>query len=149
MLKIYFGSCKGEIYNPHLYFRNQYEDEWIIADLTKRMIRDIDKSEVIGPHVIDSPFLGGISPENLSGDVQTLILMAFDDTGKIFNASACGDNCAKWILEIAQSKDLIITLHNIMSFQGLDIQAEILNDGRIVHNYSEYLNAALDLLKRD
>lgn len=29
----------------------------------------------------------------------TLMLMAFDESGKVFNASACGDNCAKWILE--------------------------------------------------
>ena len=28
MLKIYFGETKGEIYNPPLYFANQYEDEW-------------------------------------------------------------------------------------------------------------------------
>lgn len=111
------------------------------------MVRDIDKSEVVGPHVIDSPILGGIGPEKLSGGVQTLILMAFDESGKIFNASAGGDNCAKWILEIAKRKDLSITLHNIMSFQGLPIEAEILNDGRRVNNYTEYLDAALDLLR--
>lgn len=149
MLRIYFGSCEGEIYNPPVYFKNQYEDAWITDELTKQMVRDIDKSEVIGPHIIDSPVLGGISPERLSGGVQTMILMAFDDTGRIFNASAGGDNCAKWILEIAQRKDLTITLHNIMSFRGLPIEAEIVNDGRFVHNYTEYLDAALDLLKRE
>ena len=149
MLKIYFGSCDGEIYNPPLYFKNQYEDDWIVDELTCQMVKDIDKSEVIGPHIIDSPVLGGIGPDRLSGGVQTLILMAFDNAGKIFNASAGGDNCARWILEIAKRKDLTITLHNIMSFHGLAIEAEILNDGRIVHNYSEYLDAALFFLREE
>ncbi len=149
MLNIYFGDMPDAIYNTAVYFKNTYDYRWITKDLSVEMIRDVDKSEVIGPHIIESPVLGGISPERLSGGVQTMILMAFDDTGRIFNASAGGDNCAKWILEIAKRKDLTITLHNIMSFQGLLIEAEILNDGRMVHNYTEYLDAALDLLKRE
>lgn len=148
MLKIYFGEMKGEIYNPPLYFANQYEDEWITSQLSKEMILDVDKSEVISAHVIESPVLGAITPLQLSGGVKTLILMAHDDTGRFFNASAGGDNCAKWILRIAEEKDLTITLHNIMSFQDLDIKAEILNGGRIINNYTEYLDAAVDFLKR-
>lgn len=49
--------------------------------------------------MIDSPVRGPISTKELSGGVKTLMLMAFDESGKVFNASACGDNCAKWILE--------------------------------------------------
>lgn len=146
MLKIYFGEMQGEIYNPPLYFANQYEDEWITNPLSVEMIRDVDKSVVVSAHVIDSPVLGGIPPLQLSGGVKTLILMAFDDSGEVFNASAGGDNCAKWIVEIAKKKDLTITLHNIMNFEGLPIEAEILNDGRIICGYSEYLDAAIDLL---
>lgn len=144
MLSIYFGSCENEIYNPPMYFKNQYEDEWIIDDLSKAMILDIDKSQVIGSHLIESPVLGAIGPERLSGGVQTLMLMAFDTSGKVFNASAGGDNCAKWILEIAKRKDLTITLHNIMNFAGMSIEAKILNDGRVVHDAKEYVYAAID-----
>ena len=148
MLKIYFGEMPGEIYNPPLYFANQYEDEWITSSLSADMIRDVDKSEVVSAHLIESPVLGAISPLQLSGGVKTLILMAFDDTGKVFNASAGGDNCAKWIVKISEEKELTISLHNIMSFQGLDLKAEILNDGRIINSYTEYLDAATELLKR-
>ena len=144
MLNIYFGSCENEIYNPPMYFRNQYEDSWITDELATAMIRDVDKSEVISSHLIESPVLGAIGPEQLSGGVQTLMLMAFDTTGKIFNASAGGDNCAKWIIEIARKKDLTIALHNIMGFSGLPIEAKILNDGRVVHNAKEYVYAAID-----
>lgn len=33
------------------------------------------------------------------------MLMALDESDKIFNASACGDNCTKWILKIGQMKN--------------------------------------------
>ena len=46
--------------------------------------------------------------------MKTLMLMAFDQSGKVFNASACGENCAKWILSIGESKDLTINLRHIM-----------------------------------
>ena len=35
-------------------------------------------SVVIGPRLIDSPFLGAIPTERLSGGVKTLMLMNFD-----------------------------------------------------------------------
>lgn len=103
MLRIYYGEFKAEnyIFNPDVFFNNTYEDEWITESNVKRMIKDIDGSEVIGPRLIDSPYLGPIPTERLSGGVKTLILMKFDQE-HIFNASACGDNCAEWILEIAK-----------------------------------------------
>ena len=61
--------------------------------MSVEMIRDIDKSEVISAHLIESPVLGSISTKEISGGVKTLMLMAFDGSGKIFNASSCGDNC--------------------------------------------------------
>lgn len=146
MLHIHFGSMDGEIYDPATYFINQYEDEWIISELGRKMIEDVDKSTVIGPRVIDSPFLGGITPRELSGGVKTLLLMAFDDGGKIFNASACGDNCAKWILEIAERKELTVTLHNIMDFGDGEYRIHILNNNRMAHGFSEYLDCTLDYL---
>ena len=50
---------------------------------------------------------------------------------RFLNASACGDNCAKWILRIAGKKNLTINLHHIMDF-GKDFEAKILNTGEIV-----------------
>ena len=98
MLSVYLGELEPVIYHPPTYFDNQYEDEWITDPLSVEMIRDVDKSEVVSPHLIESPVLGPVSVKEISGGVKTLILMAFDQSGKIFNASACGDNCAKGIL---------------------------------------------------
>ena len=98
MLKIYLGEMEGAVYHPPTFFDNQYKDEWITDPLTIEMIKDVDKSDVVGPHLIESPVLGPIPVKSISGGVKTLILLAFDESGKVFNASACGDNCAKWIL---------------------------------------------------
>lgn len=89
MLKIIFGDVEKAVYHPPTYFDNQYEDEWITNPLTVEMIKDIDKSDVIGTHLIQSPVLGPISTKEISGGVKTLILMAFDRSGRIFIQKTC------------------------------------------------------------
>ena len=119
-----------------------YEDEWIMNSLSVEMILDVDKSAVVGPHLIESPVLGPISPKELSGGVKTLILMALDENNMVFNASACGDNCSKWILKIAEKKDLTINLRHIMDFGEETFEAQILNNGRRVHDMQEFVEVA-------
>jgi hypothetical protein len=149
MLKILFGEAAGAVYHPPTYFDNRYEDEWITDPLSVQMIKDIDQSEVVGAHLIQSPVLGSIPVKDISGGVKTLILMAFDQSGKIFNASACGDNCAKWIVKLGKEKDLTINLHHVMDFSGIsDFEALILNTGKVVYSYEEYLKEALSIKER-
>ena len=142
MLSIYLGNMEEAIYYPPVYFDNRYEDEWITDKLSIEMIKDVDKSEVISSHLIESSVLGPISVKELSGGVKTLILMAFDESDKIFNASACGDNCAKWILRIGETKNLTINLRHIMDFGEETFEAQILNNGRQVHDMQEFVEVA-------
>ena len=149
MLYIIFGDTENAIYHPPTYFDNTLRDEWITHPFTVEMIRDVDQSEVISARTIDSPFLGSISVRELSGSVKTLILMMFDYSGKIFNATACGDSCAKWIVEIGKRKDLTINLHHVMDFSACeDFYATILNTGITVSSYDEYLNEAMRIKER-
>lgn len=145
MLRIYYGDLESDryIFNPDVFFNNVYEEGWITDDLSKQMIKDIDGSDVVGPRMIDSPFLGPIPTERLSGGVKTLILMLFDSE-HIFNASACGDNCARWILTIAQEKDLTIRLGYLMDFGDNDFEIEIVNLKCIVHTMKELNETVLD-----
>ena len=144
MLNIFLGNMEEAIYFPPVYFDNRYEDEWITEKLSVEMIKDVDQSVVVGPRLIDSPVLGAISVKELSGGVKTLILMAFDDSGRVFNASACGDNCAKWILHIAEEKELTINLRHIMNFGKGEFEARILNTGDVVHNMKEFIVVAAE-----
>lgn len=141
MLSIYYGDMPGAIYNPAVFFKNTYTDEWITDKLSVEMIRDVDKSEVLGPRVIDSPVLGGISPRELSGGVKTLISI-YKVPEKIFNASACGDNCAKWILKIGTLQDITINLRHLMDFGEGRFEARIINTDQVVHSMEELLPIA-------
>ena len=141
MLNIYYGDMPEAIYNTAVYFKNTYEDEWITDDLSRQMIQDIDQSKVIGPRVIDSPVLGAITPRELSGGVKTLILIAHVPD-KIFNASTCGDNCAKLLLKMGEERDITINLRHLMDFGKQTFEINILNTDQIVHNMEELVPIA-------
>lgn len=142
MLTIIYGDVENSIYNTNVYFKNTYEPEWFEAKLAKEMIKDIDDSDVLSGECINSSVLGQIPPERLSGGVKTLLLM-LNEPDKIFNASTCGDNCAKWILEIGKLKDLTINLRHMMSFgQDAEFEIRIENGGEIVHSMRELIPIA-------
>lgn len=141
MLNIYYGRMPEAIFNTAVYFKNVYEDSWITDFFAKEMILDVDKSVVLGEAVIDSPVLGKISPLGLSGGVKTLILIK-NEPQNIFNASTCGDNCAKWILKIAEKQDTTINLRHLMDFGDEKFDICILNTNQIVHSMKELVPIA-------
>lgn len=62
----------------------------------------------------------------------------------IVNASACGNNCAKWILNIGKRQDITIRLGYEMEFEEpFDIQ--ITNSGNIIHTYIDFLKEFQDV----
>lgn len=141
MLNIYFGDMPNVIYNTAVYFKNTYEDAWITAPLSREMIQDVDHSTVLESGVIDSPVLGKIPPVQLSGGVKTLMLVA-NEPDKVFNASTCGDNCAKWLLKIAEEKDVTINLRHLMNFGSEPFTIRILNTDQVVHSMKELIPIA-------
>ena len=141
MLNIYFGKMPEAVFNTSVYFKNVYEDAWITDPVAREMILDVDKSTVLDGAVIDSPVMGKIAPVSLSGGVKTLILMK-NDRSKIFNASTCGDNCAKWILRLAEKDDLTINLRHLMDFGEGTFDIRVMNTGQIVHSMRELIPIA-------
>ena len=73
MLNIYFGDMPEAIYNTEVYFQNTFQKEWLCDDFAKRVIKGVDKSEVIDVHLIQSLVLGMIPPTMLSGGTKTLL----------------------------------------------------------------------------
>lgn len=143
MLNVYFGDMPGAIFNTAVYFKNTYRDSWITNPLSVQMIKDVDKSDVVSESVIESPVLGSIAPLALSGGVKTLMLVKFDRE-HVFNASTCGDNCAKWLLKIAENRKVVINLHHVMDFGKGPFKIKVLNNGKIVKNMDELLTATVD-----
>ena len=147
MLKIQYGEMPNAIYNTSVYFNNTYLDNWLLNPLSKEIIKKIDKAEVLSPQAINSKALGVIPVTQLSGGTKTLLLM-LNEPDKIYNASTCGNNCAKYILKIADSlkKDITINLHHLMDFGPGNFEIQIVNSGLIVHNMKELILNSLDFI---
>ena len=147
MLRVWFGDRESAIYNTSVYFKNKYKDEWFQEDFVKKIVADVDISEVKDANNIVSPVLGNISPLQLSGGVKAVILMKHFK-GKIFNASNCGDNCAKWILELGKEQDFTINLFHVMDFGEGEFSIRVLNDKKLIaHNMQEFLDAGVKFLR--
>lgn len=142
MLNIYFGEMDDSIYDTNIYFNNSYKDAWITKDFAKLVVKDVDKSEVIDARTIKSPIFGTMSPKKLSGGTKTVLLVAFDRSGNVFNASTCGDNCAKWLLKIAEKNKVVINLNHLMDFGKGEFKIKVINTGAIIHNMAELVSEA-------
>ena len=136
MLNVWFGKMPEAIWDTSTYFKHTYKDQWITDPVTVAMIRDVDQSEVVGEQLIQSPVLGAIPPAQLSGGVKTLILIN-KDPGKVFNASQCSDNWAKWLLKIAENKKKVINLRHLMDFGDGEFKIMVMNRRKIAHNMRE------------
>ena len=142
MLHVFYGDMPGAIFNTAVFFKNSYDDEWIVDEFSRQMIADVDSSTVLGMGVIDSPVLGKIAPERLSGGVKTLMLVKFMPE-MVFNASACGNNCAKWLLKIAEQEDRTVNLRNIMDFGPGEFAIHVINTDQVVHSMKELVPIAI------
>lgn len=141
MLNVYFGDMPDAIYNTNIYFNNTYKDSWITKPLSREIIQAVDHSEVIDEKTIASPVFGNMSPKKLSGGVKTLLLIAYDKT-KVFNASTCGDNCAEWLLKIADERKVVVNLRHLMDFGKGEFKIRVLNTGKIVKNMGDLVAEA-------
>ena len=149
MLRIWCGYCEGEVELPDGYFNSLYEDEWFNDAFVKEMVLDVDKTEIISPNLAVSPVLGAIPPTQISGGVKSLIMMwKCDDY--IADAEAMGENCGKWIVEIANRKaDSLLCMEGCMYLGKLDMNVQfnalIENTGRKISKLSEYYDAVNNL----
>jgi len=144
MMNISFNATEKTLKGVDSYFDFNYLDEWLENDLIKQMIEDVDKSKVLSASCIESPVLGQIPPTKLSGGVKALILMLMQPELEIW-ATACGDNCAKWIIEISKQHDINIVLEHFMDFP-YDFDAVCVETGRRISTIDDYRRCAIDAI---
>ena len=147
MLNLKFGSNENTIRKIGRRFENQLENEWLDDPLVIKMIKDVDKIIEVKGRAIYSPVLGVISPLELSGGVQALILMKFEPEYEYYGTQ-CGDNCAKWILEIAERQDITLAFEHLMNFPE-PFEIKIMNNGKLVKNMAELVDEAIEFLGGD
>ena len=142
MLYISFNESDETIRVIDSYFDFNYLDEWFEDEFVKMMIKDIDKSDVISANCIQSPVLGQISPAKLSGGVKALILLYKQPELEIY-ATSCGDNCAKWIIEISKRQDIHIVLKHLMLFD-CDFEAYCTTTDTNIKTFDDYRRCAIN-----
>ena len=145
MLSIWYGEMKDVAYGP-VWFKYAYEKEWLSDPFVQEMMEDIDHSCYIGGMVIESDVLGPIPPETLSGGLKTLI-MIYKRPDMVFDATSCGPNCAKWLLEIGKREDVTVNLRYFMPLDGFEpFSVTILNVPKVVSTAEDFAFTSLDYL---
>ena len=66
---------------------------------------------------------------------------------KMVNTTLCGDNCAKWLLEIGKRQDVTINLRHLMDFGEIEFTIKVLNTDQTVHNMDELLPIAAMIVR--
>lgn len=145
MLTVWFGHDFDANLRHEELFNNCFKEEWLNSEIVKKMVKDIDKSDVLSPYCIDSPFLGQIPPERLSGGVKGLMLMMFRDNFYT-DLIIFGENCCKWLAEISKLKDIRCSMSgSCLFFNGVkSIDGYCENDGRHFTNNDEWTDILFD-----
>lgn len=149
MLKIFFGYDNNAILSVDMFFNNTYEDEWFDDAFVKKIVSEVDGSEVSDRQLIISPVLGQIPPERLSGGAKTLILL-YETDDFYPDLIVCGSNCENLLLEIAEVKNIHCSLSGFdLSLDELGsgkfktpVQCE--NDGSLLHTHKEFVMKMLE-----
>ena len=142
MLHIIFGDCEEAIYNTSAFFDNQYLDSWLNDDFAADVIKGVDKGKILSTLAVETKALGVIPVTKIAGGSKTVLLVK-NCPQMIFNASTCGDNCAKYLLKIGKIQDVTINLYHIMDFGKNKFEIHIINTDKIVHNMPELIQEAL------
>ena len=61
---------------------------------------------------------------------------------QVFNASQCGDNCARWLLKMTEAENRTVNLRHLMDFGDAPFAIHIVNTDEIVHSMRELVPVA-------
>lgn len=134
MLDITFGrtNCGNHrvIEDPRVFFKRYKEPWWFEDEFVKKFLLDIDKSTVLFEEALKDRWGRGISSSVISTGCKTLCCLYFNEDPDIyFNGSAMGDNCVKFLVEIAKIKDVHIFLEHFS-----DEYLKLARQGILYHN---------------
>jgi hypothetical protein len=144
MLILEFYRDEKTLISAGGYFDHWHEDSWLLSDFAKRVVKEVDKSEIIGPHLIESQVLGPIPPATLSGGAKALLtIYNLHDKWK-YSSLMLGDNCTKFLLEIAGDKDVTVVLeHPIRLPKDMTDTVYFSSIDIYVDNYSDFMHTMI------
>ena len=145
MLYVYFGAINPNTDPPEYIwdidtdFDNCFEDAWTSSGFAKRVIKEIDSSDLVGTKVVDSPWLGVIPITSISGGAKNLILAENMD-GIALDGDNFGDNCYTLLHELAKKKAIYMNLTYFADPKDIpkDFKAYVINTGEVVVGPKEF-----------
>lgn len=147
MLRVYFGDRDDSIYPAGRYFDAWVYERVVTDDFAKKVIKGVDKTDVMDDGTLRSPVLGGIVPEQLSGGTKS-ILVIYTHPELVVDLASMGDNCFPYLIELAQSQDITVTTDKFRCLFDYGLtEAFIVNDESVVHNEVEFLLKFYDVYK--
>lgn len=139
-----------EVFDPDgfLKFRQDEAVEWFNDDFVKRMVRSVDRSEVISAYSIASPYIGIINYNELSSGVKNLVIAY--KTDRPIQSRWMGKNCINWLMRIAEEKDVYLTINHALEFESYgNFKAKVLNENadiKEINSLADYLHCVVTLL---
>lgn len=153
MLYVWFGTVTGKDEKSKYYvdsidvmFDAFFEEKWTDNDWAKHIVEKIDKSKLISPKIVDSPWLGIIPITQISGGAKELIMMN-NIQDVVYDGNNMGDNCFESLLELTKTKDIAIELYYSPQFNWVDgARVMSLRTGKMLNSRREW---GLDYLSTD
>lgn len=109
----------------------------------KDLVYDVDDTEHISGSIFQSPVLGVIPPQQLSGGVKSVLCIYFYTQGYfVYDSTMFGGNCVEWIRRLSFERDFGIVLTHCLEFCTGDTGNPILSkrpicarteDGRLIN----------------
>lgn len=145
MLNLYIGyPPKGMFeditYNPDVTFKDMDVYEMMNSDFAVRVAKDCsDIASFESPILMKTNSGRYVSPLDLSSGAKNLLLMKNTDT--VTNLLWCGDNCDKYVEEVAREKNLyVFTTRVYVPYYNREKQNfKVINTGRVYHSDYEYV----------
>lgn len=125
------------------YFDIEFEKEWLTHDFVKKVIKNIDNSQVIEDELLKNEVIGYFSQERLSSGCKALILI-YELNLKV-SGDRMGDNCIPYLLELAEQKEVYISLRHIPEFPQ-EFNAVIENTNKNITSFREFVNEYVRLV---
>ncbi len=129
MLNVIFGrehAGDNFVLDARIFFKYNKKPEWFSDPFIKRVLRGIDKCEVLFEEALKDRTGHGISTMMISTGSKTLCCLYFNPD-KVFYGSSMGDNCIPFYMELARSRDISLCFEHYP-----DISEEYFNEGLLI-----------------
>ena len=117
----------------------RFKDSWLDVEYVKRIIMELDNSEVLGNGAVKNSELGVIPPSWLSATCKNTIMMAMGEP-MVFASGFFADEAAPYIEEISSNQDVYMYMNHMFDFTQTQVATLIDESNLVVTGIDEIQN---------